>query len=201
MIELAGLEDSYTWADTDAHELTIRSTEQFVSRLQTAGQGTARVLATVLFTDIVGSTQSAAELGDAGWRALLARHHSTVRALLARHRGDEIDTAGDGLFAAFDGPGRAIACASAIRDELRALGLVIRAGLHTGEFEVLDGKLSGIAVHIGARVAARAASGEILVTATVHDLVAGFELEFFDRGEHELRGVPGTWRLYAVTDA
>jgi len=200
VVELPGLRDIYTWTDDSAHELTIRSTERFVSQLAEAPRKD-RVLATVLFTDIVGSTGKAAQLGDTAWHALLARHHAAVRMLLARHRGDEIDTAGDGFFAAFDGPGRAIACALAIRDEVRGLGLEIRAGLHTGECEVVDGKLAGIAVVTGARVAAGAGAGEILVTGTVHDLVAGSGIEFTERGEHELRGVPGTWRLYAVVDA
>ncbi|CAN5261440.1 hypothetical protein BH09ACT13_BH09ACT13_10790 [soil metagenome] len=124
-----------------------------------------------------------------------------IRGILARHRGEELDTAGDGFFASFDGPGRASACAAAIREEMRALGLEIRAGLHTGECERVDGKLGGIAVSIGARVAAGAGPGEILVTGTVKDLVVGGDVEFADRGEHELRGVPGTWRLYAVVDA
>jgi class 3 adenylate cyclase len=199
VVELPGLRDSFTWADDGAHELTIRSTEKFVARLAAAPpQG--RVLATVLFTDLVGSTDRAAQLGDAAWRDLLGRHHAAVRTLLARHRGDEVDTSGDGFFAAFDGPGRAIACAVAIREDLRALGLEVRAGLHTGECEVVDGKPSGIAIHVGARVAASATAGEILVTGTVHDLVAGSGFAFTERGEHELKGVPGAWRLYAVVD-
>jgi class 3 adenylate cyclase len=160
-----------------------------------------RVLATVLFTDIVGSTDKAAELGDARWRSLLDRHHALVRAELARFRGEEVDTAGDGFFAAFDGPGRAIECALAIREAVQALGLEIRAGLHTGECERVDGKLGGIAVPTGARVASLAAAGEVLVSQTVKDLVAGSEIEFGERGVHELKGVPGEWRLYAVLDA
>ena len=197
VVELPGLRDLYTWADDSAHELTMHETERFVSRLIKAPEPD-RVLATILFTDIVGSTRAAAELGDAAWRELLARHHALVRRLLARHRGEELDTAGDGFFAAFDGPGRAIACACAIHDEVEGLGLEIRAGVHTGECERVDGKLGGIAVSIGARVAAAAEPGEVLVTGTVRDLVAGSDREFEDRGARELKGVPGSWRLFSV---
>ncbi|HEU5214076.1 MAG TPA: adenylate/guanylate cyclase domain-containing protein [Gaiellaceae bacterium] len=158
-----------------------------------------RVLATVLFTDIVGSTAKAAELGDRGWRELLERHHSAVRRELTRHRGRELDTAGDGFFAAFDGPARAIRCASTIAETVGELGIEIRAGLHTGECELLDGKVAGIAVSIGARVAAQASPGEVLVSQTVRDLVAGSGISFDDRGTQELKGVPGEWRLYAVS--
>jgi pimeloyl-ACP methyl ester carboxylesterase/class 3 adenylate cyclase len=159
------------------------------------------VLATVLFTDIVNSTARAAELGDRAWRGVLEQHHGVVRRELARFRGREHDTAGDGFFASFDGPARAIRCASAIRDALHAIDVEIRAGLHTGECEVLEDKVSGIAVAIGARVAARAQSGEVLVSQTVKDLVAGSGLAFEERGAAELKGVPGEWRLYAVADA
>jgi class 3 adenylate cyclase len=158
------------------------------------------VLATVLFTDIVGSTGRAAALGDRAWRELLERHHALVRRELARYRGEEKDTAGDGFFATFDGPARAIRCADAIVDGLRLLGLEIRAGVHTGECEVHEGKVAGLAVVIGARVAAAAQGGEVLVSQTVKDLVAGAGLEFEERGEHELKGVPGSWRLYSVAD-
>ena len=157
-----------------------------------------RVLATVLFTDIVGSTQRASELGDRRWAELLARHHAAVRSELERFRGQEIDTAGDGFFATFDGPARAVRCALAIRDALRALGLEIRAGLHTGELELTDGATRGLAIHIGQRVLAVAAPGEILVSSTVRDLVAGAGLEFSDRGIHGLKGVPEEWRLFEV---
>jgi class 3 adenylate cyclase len=157
-----------------------------------------RVLATVLFTDIVGSTAKMAELGDARWRELLEQHHALVRRELARGRGREVDTAGDGFFAAFDGPARAIRCARAISDAVRGLGIEVRAGLHTGECELVDGKVAGIAVHTGARVASYAGPGEVLVSSTVHDLVAGSGLEFEDRGVHELKGIPGEWRLYAA---
>ena len=151
-----------------------------------------------MFTDIVGSTQRAAELGDADWSDLLARHHTIVRGELVRFRGEELDTTGDGFFAAFDGPGRAIECASAIRDAVRTLGLEVRAGLHTGECERVDGKLGGIAVPTGARIASLAEPGEVLVSSTVKDLVAGSGIAFEDRGSHTLKGVPGEWRLYAV---
>jgi class 3 adenylate cyclase len=156
------------------------------------------VLATVLFTDIVDSTAKAAELGDRGWRDLLAEHHAVIRRELARQRGVELDTAGDGFFARFDGPARAIRCAGAIRDSVADLGLEVRAGLHTGECEVLDDKVAGIAVSIGARVAAAARPGEVLVSQTVKDLVAGSGLTFEDRGATELKGIPGEWRLYAA---
>jgi class 3 adenylate cyclase/pimeloyl-ACP methyl ester carboxylesterase len=159
-----------------------------------------RVLATLLFTDIVGSTARAAELGDRAWRALLEKHHAEIRRQLTRFRGKEIDTA-DGFFATFDGPARAIRCACAVRDALAELGLEVRAGLHAGECELLDDKVGGIAVHIGARVSAQAGPGEVLVSRTVKDLVAGSGIEFEDRGEKELKGVPGDWRLYAVQDA
>jgi class 3 adenylate cyclase len=159
------------------------------------------VLATVLFTDIVGSTATAAELGDRRWRELLERHHATIRRELARHRGVELDTAGDGFFARFDGPARAIRCACAIREALSDLGLDVRQGLHTGECELLDGKVAGIAVSIGARVASQASAGEVYVSQTVRDLVAGSGIEFEDRGVAQLKGVPGEWRLYAVADA
>jgi class 3 adenylate cyclase len=159
------------------------------------------VLATILFTDLVGSTAKAAELGDRAWRQLLEEHHGRVRRELARYRGVELDTAGDGFFARFDGPVRAIRCARAIRDSIAELGLELRAGVHTGECELLDGKVAGIAVSIGARVAAHAHPGEVLVSQTVKDLVAGSGLAFDKRGAAKLRGVPGEWRLYAVVDA
>jgi class 3 adenylate cyclase len=157
-----------------------------------------RVLSTILFTDIVGSTERAAVLGDRAWHELLERHHELVRRQLVRFRGREVNTAGDGFFASFDGPARAIRCAEAIIEGVHALGLEVRAGLHTGECELLDGKVAGIAVHTGARVASHAAPGEVLVSSTVKDLVAGSGLVFADRGPHELKGVPGEWRLYTV---
>jgi class 3 adenylate cyclase/dienelactone hydrolase len=158
-----------------------------------------RVLATVLFTDIVGSTERATELGDRRWRELLDAHHATVRRQLERFRGREIDTAGDGFLASFDGPARAIRCADAAIDAVRELGLDIRAGVHTGECELAGDKLAGIAVHIGARVAGQAGPGEVLVSSTVRDLVAGSGLEFEDRGAAALKGVAGEVRLYAVS--
>lgn len=157
-----------------------------------------RVLVTVLFIDIVGSSERAAALGDARWRDLLSRFHESVRRETARFRGRILDTAGDGVFASFDGPARAIRCASAIRDAVATLGLRVRAGLHTGECEVAGEKVAGIAVHIGARVAASAEPGETLVTAMVRDLVAGSGLRFADRGSHTLKGVAGNWHLFAV---
>jgi class 3 adenylate cyclase len=159
------------------------------------------ILTTVLFTDIVGSTERAAELGDRAWRALLERHHSAVREQLTRFRGVEHDTAGDGFFASFDGPARAIRCACAIREAVEAIGLEIRAGIHTGECELLDGKVSGIAVATGARVSAQAGPGEVLVSQTVKDLVAGSGIAFAERGTTQLKGIPGEWRLYAVSGA
>jgi class 3 adenylate cyclase len=156
------------------------------------------VLATVLFTDLVQSTEKAAQLGDRAWHQLLERHHTLVRRELSRFRGEERDTAGDGFFATFDGPGRAIRCAQAVIDGVRELGLEVRAGVHTGECELHDGKPSGIAVNIGARTAGEASAGEVLTTSTVRDLVAGTGLAFEDRGERELKGVPGAFRLYSV---
>ena len=160
--------------------------------------GAERVLATVLFTDIVDATLKAVELGDRAWRQLLAEHHALVRRQLVRFRGTEVDTAGDGFFAAFDGPARAIHAAIAIRDNLRGLGLQMRAGLHTGECELMDNKVGGVAVHIGARVAAQAQPGEVLVSSTVKDLVAGSGIVFDHRGVVTLKGIPDEWRLYAV---
>jgi pimeloyl-ACP methyl ester carboxylesterase len=159
-----------------------------------------RVLATVLFTDIVGSTQRAAELGDSRWRELLATHNRLVRRQLDRHRGREVKTVGDGFVATFDGPARAVRCAQTIAEEVRRLGIEIRAGLHTGECELVGDDVAGMAVHIGARVGAQAGPGEVLVSNTVKDLVVGSGLTFTERGEHELKGVPGEWRLYALTD-
>jgi class 3 adenylate cyclase/pimeloyl-ACP methyl ester carboxylesterase len=175
-----------------------------IERFVSGGQETEvpeSVLATVLFTDIVASTERAAELGDRAWRELLERHHALVRRELSRYRGEERDTAGDGFFATFDGPARAIRCAQALVDGVGELGLQLRAGVHTGECELHDGKVAGLAVSIGARVAAAAGAGEVLVSQTVKDLVAGTGLALRDRGERELKGVPGTWRLYAATES
>jgi class 3 adenylate cyclase len=168
-----------------------------------AGGSTRRipdtVLATILFTDLVGSTERAAELGDRDWRGLLERHHELVRLELTRYRGVEIDTAGDGFFASFDGPARAIACAREIVERVPELGLAVRAGIHTGECERVGDKLAGLAVNVGARVSGAAKAGEVLVSQTVKDLVAGSGIEFEDRGTQDLKGVPGEWRLFAVS--
>jgi class 3 adenylate cyclase len=195
--ELTELQGLFTWVDDAVNEQMLQETERFVARLTTPPQPD-RVLATVLFTDIVDSTQRASELGDGPWRSLLERHHTVVRARLAQFRGTEVDVAGDGFFATFDGPRRAIECALALVEDVDALGLQIRAGLHTGECELLGRKPTGIAVPIGARVAAAAQPGEVLVSSTVKDLVAGSELSFEDRGLRELKGV-GEWRVYAVS--
>lgn len=181
----------------EANDFIVRETELFVRGLGEAAEP-ERVLTTILFTDIVGSTERAAALGDTQWRTLLARHNALVRQQLARYRGQELDTTGDGFVASFDGPGRAIRCACAISDDVRALGLEIRAGIHTGEGEIVDGRIGGIALHIAARVMAEAGTGEVLVSSTVRDLVAGAGLEFEDRGERVLKGVPGPWRLFVV---
>jgi class 3 adenylate cyclase len=172
--------------------------EEFLTGVR-RGPDPDRVLATVLFTDIVGSTERANELGDRAWRELLERHHELVRRHLARFHGREVDTAGDGFLATFDGPARAIRCARAIADAVRHLGLQVRAGVHTGEVELANGDIRGITVHVGARVATSARPGEVLVSSTVKDLVAGAGIAFEERGTHELKGVPGEWRLYAVS--
>jgi class 3 adenylate cyclase len=195
--ELPDLRGVYTWVDDNAHRAAMAATQHFVSRLAQP-VGSERILATILFTDIVGSTEMAARLGDSAWRDLQQRHHAIVRRELARYRGRELDTAGDGFFAAFDGPARAVQAASAIHDALHVLDISIRAGIHTGECEVSDGKMAGIAVSIGARIASLAAPGEVLVSSTVKDLVAGSGLQFEDRGEHSLKGIPESWRLFAV---
>jgi class 3 adenylate cyclase len=155
----------------------------------------------VLFTDIVGSTERAAELGDRRWRDLLERHDAIVRRQLAVHRGREVKTMGDGFLASFDGPARAIRCARAIRDELAEIEVRIRAGIHTGEVELIGDDVSGMAVNIGARIGSLAGAGDILVSSTVRELVVGSGLEFSERGVHSLKGAPGEWRLYAVEDA
>jgi pimeloyl-ACP methyl ester carboxylesterase len=160
-----------------------------------------RVLATVLITDIVGSTERAAALGDRAWLELREAHHVSVRSALERYRGIEVETAGDSFLATFDGPARAVRCARAIANAVRALGLEIRAGVHTGECELVDGKVGGIAVHLGARIAAKAEAGEVLVSSTVKDLAAGSGIVFEDRGAASLKGVPGKWHLYAVAEA
>ena len=188
----------------DAHPPWIGDTAALVAEIQQFLTGSRvrveaeRVLATVLFTDIVGSTERAVTLGDRAWRDLLGRHHAIVRHEIEYYRGREIDTSGDGFLATFDGPARAIRCAKGIRDAVRSLGLEIRAGLHTGECERVDDKIAGIAVHTGARVMAEAGPGEVLVSSTVKDLVAGSGLDFREHGIHTLKGIPGEWRLFAV---
>jgi class 3 adenylate cyclase/pimeloyl-ACP methyl ester carboxylesterase len=188
------------WAgDFDEFVTVVRD---FLTGAWAAGAWTSpepdRLLATLLFTDIVASTERATELGGTRWRELVEDHHATVRRQLIRFRGSEIDTAGDGFFASFDGPARAVRCACAIVDDVRDLDLEVRAGLHSGECELIDGKVGGIAVHIGARVAATAGPGEVRVSRTVKDLVAGSGLEFEARGSHELKGLEGDWELFAV---
>ena len=197
LVELPGLRSIYHWVDDGANDIALRETRQLFGVTATEPVP-ERVLATVLVTDLVGSTERAAELGDRAWAELLGRHHALVRTHLGRFRGHEIDNAGDGFLASFDGPARAIMCARAIVDSVRELGLDLRSGVHTGECEVVGEKLGGIAVHIGARVASAAAAGEVLVSATVKDLVAGSGIEFEDRGEHNLKGIPGEWKLYSV---
>jgi class 3 adenylate cyclase len=179
-------------------EVIVAEVGRFLAAIGEEEASFDRILATVLFTDIVGSTERAAIVGDRKWREVVERHHATLRALLARYRGTEVDTAGDGFFASFDGPGRAVRCAMAITEAVRPLGIEVRAGLHTGEVERFGEKIGGLAVAIGARVAALADPSEVLVSQTVKDLLIGSELAFEDRGSHELRGVPGEWRVYAV---
>jgi class 3 adenylate cyclase/pimeloyl-ACP methyl ester carboxylesterase len=193
-VELEGVDHVPWFGDSDA---LVAEIEEFLTGARHAPEP-ERMLTTILFTDIVGSTERAAELGDARWRELLQAHDSAVRRELERHRGREIKTIGDGFLAGFDGPARAIRCAGAIRDAVRDLGMEVRAGVHTGECELLDGDLGGMAVHIGARVGACADPGEVLVSGTVKDLVVGSGIEFVDRGERELKGVPGEWRVFAV---
>jgi pimeloyl-ACP methyl ester carboxylesterase len=192
-------------ATGDAAKQIVVEIQRFLTGLWEAGGWDEaepdRVLATVLFTDIVSSTEKIAALGDRRWRELLQQHHRLVRRELVLFRGVEIDTAGDGFFARFDGPARAIRCAQAITKAVRELDLEVRAGLHTGECELADGKVAGIAVSTGARIAAEAAPGEVLVSSTVKDLVAGSGIQFEDRGEHELRGLGQAWRLFSVLES
>jgi pimeloyl-ACP methyl ester carboxylesterase/class 3 adenylate cyclase len=194
-VELPGVDHFPFVGDTDS---ILGEIQEFLTGVR-HGPEPDRVLATVMFTDIAGATETAAGLGDRRWRELLDSHHSLIRELLAQFRGREIDTAGDGFLAAFDGPARAVRCACSIVRAAQRLGLDLRAGLHAGECEVMGDKLSGIAVHIGARVASVAGRGEVLVSRTVKDLVAGAGIAFEDRGAHVLKGVPGEWQLYAVS--
>jgi class 3 adenylate cyclase/pimeloyl-ACP methyl ester carboxylesterase len=197
LVELPG--DWHTNGSVGGEDDALDVVEEFLTGSRQARQPEPdRVLKTVMFTDIVASTERAAELGDRRWRELLDGHDRTIRRELGRFRGEEVKTTGDGFLAAFDGPGRAISCAQAIATDSDDLGLEIRAGLHTGECELRHGDLAGIAVHIGARVAALARPGEVLVTSTVRDLVSGSGVEFDDRGRHELKGVPGEWQVLAV---
>jgi class 3 adenylate cyclase len=193
-VELPG-SDHLPWGE-DADQI-LDEVEEFLTGVR-HGPEPDRVLATILFTDIVGSTEKAAAVGDRRWRDLLEGHHRVVRRELGRFRGQEVDTTGDGFLATFDGPARAVRCARAVSDGVRPLGLEVRAGLHTGEIELHDHKVSGLAVHIGARVAAAARPGEVLVSSTVKDLVAGSGLRFRDRGVQSLKGVPGEWHLFAL---
>jgi class 3 adenylate cyclase len=182
---------------TGDFEPVLDEMEEFLTGTR-ASRPLDRILATVMFTDIVDSTRRAADAGDRSWRQLLTRHDELTRRQLERFRGREVKTLGDGFLATFDGPARAIDCACAIRDGVGALGLEVRAGLHTGECELGRDDVRGMAVNIGARVGALAGASEVLVSSTVKDLVVGADLEFADRGEHELKGVPGKWRLYAA---
>jgi class 3 adenylate cyclase/esterase/lipase len=194
-LELPG-KDHPPWIGDNAMEIAD-AIEEFLTGTR-APVTLDRVLATVLFTDIVGSTEKAAALGDRRWRDLLDNHHATIRRNLARFRGHEIKTTGDGILATFDGPARGVRCACAIAEEIKPLGIEVRVGLHTGECEMIGDDVGGIAVHIGARVAALADAGEVLVSSTVKDLVAGSGLRFGDRGSRSLKGVPGEWRIFAV---
>jgi class 3 adenylate cyclase len=199
-VELPGDDHLLQAFDQETLDLLIDETEEFITGAR-SGPEPDRVLVTVLFTDIVGSTERAAAVGDRRWRELLDGYLDTARRQLERFRGKEVDVAGDGLFAIFDGPARAIRCACAIRDAVQQLGLEVRTGLHTGECQVAGAKVSGIAVHTGARIAAAAQPQEVLVSGTVRDLVAGSGIGFDDRGSHALKGVPGDWRLFAVASA
>lgn len=194
LVELPGDDHQWFAGDTDA---IVDEVQEFLTGVRQP-RDLDRVLATVLFTDIVESTETAAGLGDARWKELLAKHDDRARAETDRHRGHYVDSTGDGLFATFDGPARAVRCAQAIGASVRDLGIQIRAGVHTGEVELEGNAVRGIAVHIGARVAALAGPAEVLVSQTVKDLVAGSGLTFGDAGEHELKGVPGLWHLYEV---
>jgi len=195
LVELPGNEH-FPWVG--AQDAILDEVERFVVALGEVEAELDRALATVLFTDVVSSTEKAAELGDRRWKELVEEHHRRVRGQLARYRGREVDTAGDGFFATFDGPARAVRCARSIVDAVAPLGIEVRAGVHTSEVETINGKVGGMAVVIGARVGASAGPSEVLVSQTVKDLVAGSGLAFEDAGEHELKGVPDRWRLFRV---
>jgi class 3 adenylate cyclase len=194
-LEIPG--DDHLVTDNETQDVIADEIEEFMTGARHRLEPD-RVLATVMFTDMVGSTQRAAELGDSRWHELLNNYYAVVRKELTAFRGREVNTAGDGLLATFDGPARAIRCACSVRERVRPLGLQVRTGLHTGECELIGDDIGGIAVHIGARVAATAAPDEVLVSSTVKDLVAGSKLQFVDRGAHSLKGVPGEWRLFVV---
>lgn len=193
-VELEGADHVFLAGDQDA---LMDEAEEFLTGARPVREPD-RILVTVMFTDIVGSTARAGALGDAGWRDLLERHDSVVEAEVARHRGRLVKSLGDGFLATFDGPARAVSCAKAIGAGVRPLGIEVRAGLHTGEVEAMGDDVGGIAVHIGARIGAQAQAGEVLVSSTVKDLVVGSGLGFSERGTHALKGVPGEWRLFAA---
>ena len=195
MVELPGTAHPPYFGDVDS---VVRAVEGFLAGVHREESEFDRSLASVLFTDVVGSSARAAELGDREWSDLIERHHAIVRAMLTRYRGNEIDTAGDGFFATFDGPARAVRCAQQIIQALEPTGLEVRAGVHTGEVRTIDSKIGGLGVVIGARVGALAGASEVLVSQTVKDLVAGSGLAFEDAGEHDLKGVPDRWHLYRV---
>jgi class 3 adenylate cyclase len=196
MVVLPGMDHIPFYGDAQGYAEEI---EEFLTGARHAPPPD-RILATVMFTDIVGSTETAAALGDARWLELLARHHELVRAELKRHRGREVQTIGDGFLATFDGPARGIRCARRIADRVPALDIELRAGLHTGECEFVDDEIAGMTLNIGARIGALAGASEVLVSGTVKDLVVGSGISFLDRGTRELKGVPGEWRLFAVDD-
>jgi len=193
-VELSGVDHLFFAEDVDR---LLAEVQEFLTGVSEAREPD-RVLATIMFVDIANSTEHATRLGDREWRDLLERYYAMVRRQLTRFRGREIDTAGDGLFATFDGPARAIRCGRAIADAVRVLGIAVRVGIHSGECEVIGAKVGGIAVHAGARIAGQAGPGEVLVSSTVRDLVAGSGIRFEDRGRHSLKGVPGDWSLFAV---
>jgi class 3 adenylate cyclase len=196
LVELPGEDNLICVGNSDGD---VDEIEEFLTGVRHAS-ATERALATVVFTDIVGSTRRAAELGDRKWRELLDAHDGVVRRQLERFRGREVNTVGDGFLATFDGPGRAIECGCAIRDAVGALGIEVRVGVHTGECEIRGDDLAGLAVHIAARVGGLADAGQVLVSSTVKDLVVGSGIVFEDHGEHELKGIPGSWHLYSVVD-
>jgi class 3 adenylate cyclase len=195
LVELPGADALLVW---ETPEVALDLLEQFLAGVRRPAEPT-RVLSTVLFTDIVGSTQRAGQLGDRRWRQVLTVHDELTRRVVEEFQGQLVKTTGDGILATFDGPGRAIRCAAALRDELRGIGLQIRAGLHTGEVELRDGDVGGIGVHIAARIVAAAQTGEILTSRTVRDLVVGSDIAAADRGTHALKGIDGTWQLFAIT--